>query len=65
MQSYKKILSLTKFVLGIFLVDDIETALPTYDLAVGGALLHRCSYFHCEFWVIGLLVVRVLVEVYL
>ncbi len=40
-------LSLTEFVLGIFLVDNVETALATDDFAVGGALLDRCFYFHC------------------
>ena len=34
------------FVLGVFLVDDVETALAAHDLAVGGAFLNRCSYFH-------------------
>ena len=41
------VLSLTEFVLGIFLVDYVETALAAYDFAVGGALLDRCFYFHC------------------
>ena len=39
-------LTLTQFELRVLLVDNIEAALATYDLAVCSALLDRCSCFH-------------------
>lgn len=39
-------LTLTQFELRVLLVDNIEAALATYDLAVSSALLNRCSCFH-------------------
>lgn len=40
-------LTLTQFELRVLLVDNIEAALATYNLAVGSALLERCSCLHC------------------
>ena len=38
--------SLTLLEAGILLVDHIEPALPTDDLAIRTALLYGCPYFH-------------------
>ena len=39
-------LTLSCLELGVLLVNHIEATLATYDLAVRGALLQRCSCFH-------------------
>ena len=39
-------LTLTLFVTWVFLVDHIQLALATNDLAIGAALFDGCSYLH-------------------
>ena len=49
-------LLLASFELGVFLIDDVKTALATDDLTICCTLFERCSYFHdwCEYIVIAL-----------
>jgi hypothetical protein len=42
-------LTLTLFVLGILFVDDINPALPPYNLAVGTSFFYGCSDFHSSY----------------
>jgi len=44
------VLTLTHFVLRVLLVNHEQAALATYNLAVGGTLLQRCSSLHIFFF---------------
>ena len=39
-------LTLTLLKAGVFLVDDVELAITTYNLAIDATLFHRGFYFH-------------------